>query len=123
MEVKNYIRFHVMGSFFSTSTSKEIDSWDVGEAAAMAEEYAADNKVTLIGFRFYTKEVGSDIEIKHSPDYYLGGTVKTLEDIEQEHNPAYEILLGNMKRNGWDKVIFINDRVYTLYEGDIVLSE
>ena len=60
-----------------------------------------------------------------SPMYYLGGTILTLEEIEAKNDPNDNILISNMKCNGFDRVV-VNSNSYRwtqpLYKDDIVLQ-
>jgi hypothetical protein len=37
--------------------------------------------------------------------YYLGGTVRTLDEVRAANDPDERILLTNMQANGYDRVI------------------
>ena len=114
IEVKqDYVVFYSPGTFVSEETSKEVDSWDVDAAAEMAKSIKERHGAVPYGFRFNTRgreegEMDSRV-IAKSPFYFLGGTVKTLEQVEAENNPDNHILISNMKCNGYDMVIANNN--------------
>lgn len=103
MLTKHFVVYSFPGSLFSETTSQEIDSWDPDKAKAKAPKGA-------FSFQFITKgrrddELDSKI-IDRSGNYYLGGTLYTLDDVEQGKMPgSTDILLTNMRGNGWNTVI------------------
>lgn len=126
---KNFVVFYSPGTFVPEETEKEISSWDVDLASEMAESIQERHGATPFGFRFLTKTREGDewnVKItKNSGIYYLGGVVKTLEDIEKENKKENEILLSNMKVNGYKRVI-VNENSYrftaVLNDDDVVLD-
>jgi hypothetical protein len=81
------------------------------------------------GFRFITrgrdKNALDSKVIKESKMYYLGGIIKTLKEIKSEGNPDNDILISNMRCNGYDRIIEnTNSYRWTapLREGDVVLQ-
>ena len=106
---KHFVTFYSPGSFVSESTSKEIDSWDVEQAKEMARSIRERHGATPYGFRFSTHERGDDEldskAVARSVMYFLGGRIRHLDFIILENRPDEQILISNMKINGWDRVV------------------
>ncbi len=126
---QHYVTFYSPGTFVSEENVVAIDSWNVNEAIAMARTILQRYNATPYGFKFTTRSRKDDeLDSKttdHSPIYYLGGTIETVEEIEARNDPKERILLSNMKNNGYDKVIVnTNSWKFTgfLREDDIVLD-
>ena len=125
---KNFVVFCSPGTFVAEQDTKEIESWNVEEAIEMAKSIKQRHGAYPYGFYFITRgrrqnELDSRIR-KTSGIYYLGGTVKTLEDVKAENDPGNRILISNMECNKWDRVIVTNGWGWTLplEKGDIVLD-
>ena len=124
---KHFVTFYSPGTMFAEETSKEIDSWDVNKAIELSKSIVVRYNATPYGFIFSTSE-STDWEprqIAKSPMYYLGGTIKTLEDVESENNPEDHILIQNMRFNGYNRIIENNNSwksVHPLNDDDIVLQ-
>lgn len=106
---KHFVTFYSPGSFVAEMTSKEIDAWDVEKAKEMARNIKERHSATPYGFRFSTRERGeNDLDSKEvaaSNMYYLGGRIRHLDFIIIENKPDEQILISNMKINGYDRVI------------------
>lgn len=106
---KHFVTFYSPGTFVSESTTKDIDSWDVEKAKEMARSIVERHGAKPYGFRFSTRErTDSDLDSKtvaRSGMYFLGGTVRHLDFIILENKPDEQILISNMKMNGWDRVV------------------
>jgi hypothetical protein len=106
---KHFVTFYSPGTFFCEQTVKEIDAWDVHKATAMARTITERYGATPFAFVFSTRERTDNNldshEIARSGQYYLGGMIETMEDVERRSDPQEHILLNNMKINGWDKII------------------
>jgi hypothetical protein len=106
---KHFVTFCSPGTFFSETTTKDIDSWDVEQAQRMAQNIKERHNALPYGFYFTTRKRGeNDLDSKEtnkSPMYYLGGKVMTLADVKAENDPENEILISNMEINGYDKII------------------
>jgi len=106
---KHFVTFYSPGTFFTESTTKSIDSWDVEQAKEMAHTVMERYGATPHSFRFSTRERGKDDldskVTKNSPRYFLGGNILTLEDIKARRDKNDKILISNMEGNGWDRVI------------------
>ena len=126
---KHYVRFYSPGTFFSEQTEKEIEDWDVEKAKVMAHSIEERHAATPYGFRFITRERADDAmypkEVAGSSFYYLGGEVRTYEEVVADNNPDEKILRENMKMNGFKKVI-TNKNSYTVtmpFEDDDVILD
>ena len=126
---KDFVEYYSPGSFMAETTLEPIDSWDVATATEMAHGIKERHGATPYGFRFITKgrepdELDSKT-INKSNMYYLGGKVETVEEVEARNDPKEEILLSNMKCNGYDKII-VNDNSWRwtapLKDDDVVLD-
>ena len=110
---KHFVTFYSPGTFVAEESTKPIDAWDVETARIMAlgikERYGAKP----CGFQFSTRaRSDSDLDSKvtaKSPMYYLGGTVETLAEVEARATDKDQILLSNMRGNGYERVITNNN--------------
>ena len=106
---KHFVNFYSPGTFVSETTNIEIDSWDVEKAKELARTVKERHGATPYGFRFVTRERGpNDLDSKLSEQshmYFLGGRIRHLDFILIENRPDEQILISNMKMNGWDRVI------------------
>ena len=75
----------------------------------MARKVKERHGATPYGFQFFTKSRGKyDLdskETKTSHMYFLGGTVRTLAQVEADNKPAEEILRSNMRNNNYKRII------------------
>lgn len=131
---QHFVTFYSPGTFVSETTRHELDGWNVDAAVQLARDVVVRHGARPYGFRFstevkevvYTKGV-PDIKTKAetSPMYFLGGTVETLEQIEDRNLKSEEILRSNMRCNGYDRVL-VNTNSYKstwpLNKDDIVLD-
>lgn len=105
----HFVEFMSPGTFVSEKTTKPIDSWSVDKALQMAADVIERHGARPFGFRFITRERGeTDLDskvTKFSGIYYLGGTVRTIEDVERDALPDENILLANMRGNRWHRII------------------
>ena len=129
LEVSKYfVRFYSPGTFVAdTRVSKQpIDAWNVPLALKLSESIMEWHGARPYGFRFETwgrtaDELDSRI-VEKSGMYYIGGLVQTVADLEGD--PKNNVLIANMKGNGWDRVITsIKGYQWTqpLHADDIVL--
>jgi hypothetical protein len=106
---KHFVVFYSPGTFVHEESSIEIEKWDVEQAMKMADSITERNAATPFGFYFTTWGRSVDDldskEIDHSPMYYLGGKIETLEEIEARNDPDEQILIANMKSGDYKKVI------------------
>lgn len=126
---KHYVTFYSPGSFLPEETSEEIDSWDVDTAVKMAGEIVERYSARPYAFRFTTRGRRDDeFEpkiIDKSGIYYLGGTVRTAEEVLSGTDPDEEILRTNVKINGYKRIITnTNSWRFTgaLHDDDVVLD-
>jgi len=125
---KHFVTFFSPGTFFCEETTQRIESWDVDEAVKMSKGIVERYGAKPFAFQFSTRTRGVfDLDsktTKTSARYYLGGKVMTLLDV-QTQMPKEEILISNMKCNGWDKIIVNNTpwrSAQPLQKDDVVLQ-
>jgi hypothetical protein len=125
----HFVTFYSPGTFCAEDTTKPIASWDTDEACRMAHDIVERHAATPYGFRFSTRERGpNDLDSKetaHSPVYYLGGTVRTAEQVLAGTDPREDILRSNVKCNGYKRIITnSNSWKFTgaMHDGDVVLD-
>lgn len=126
---KHYVKFYSPGTMVAESTTKEISSWDTDKAVEMSKEIKERHAALPYGFQFITRERGEkdfdSKETKRSNMYYLGGTIYTVKDLENKHDPKYSTLISNMRCNNWDRVVENNNSwrwTQPLEKDDIVLD-
>lgn len=116
MALKQYVTFLIPGSFFPNEQTEEIFS----------RNQVLDIPDNCFAYQFFDREeVEQDGELlvgnkkNVSGRFYLGKTM-TAQEIEAEggHN---QILLANMKINGWDKVVKTRMGNYQPIEKDDVV--
>ena len=122
---KHYVTFFSPGTFVSEQDDREVDSWDVPTAVGMAAKIKQRHGATPYGFRFSTMESDGwePKTVKRSNMYYLGGTIKTLNDIPDV--PENRILRDNMISNSYTQVIENTNSwkvTMPLYADDVVLD-
>lgn len=105
----HFVTFCSPGTFVAETTCKEIASWSVKEALAMARGINERHGAKPFGFYFSTRgrsdtELDSR-EIKRSPFHYLGGVIETLEEVEARATEKDAVLLSNMRGNGTKRII------------------
>lgn len=128
VSIKHFVTFYSPGTFVSETTSLPIDSWDVDKAVEMSASIQERHGATPYGFFFTTRSNNNDMldskEAARSNMYYLGGEVRTVEEVEADNLPDEHILRSNMRFNKWDRVITNNNSwriTLPLREGDVVL--
>ena len=105
---KHFVTFVSPGTFMPETTCQGIDSWNVNEATKMARTIIERYNATPYSFHFTTHQNDGDLdskEVARSCNYFLGGTVLTLADIQARNDPADRILIGNMKGNNITRVV------------------
>jgi hypothetical protein len=125
---KHFVTFYSPGTFFFEETTKPINSWNVQEAFEMSRDITERYNAKPFGFRFSTRERQDDeLDSKvteRSNMYYLGGKIFTLEEIIARDDPNDEILIGNMKCNGYNRVVENTNSwkvVQPFHDGDVLL--
>lgn len=127
---KHFVTFYSPGTFVSEESTKEIASWDVPAAQAMAGDVEERYGAKPYGFRFSTRTRGpDDLDSKvtnTSPMYYLPHCkVETLAEIEARNDPKERILLLNMRGNGYDRIVVTTEGwrwTQPLSANDVVLT-
>lgn len=106
-----------------------IDAWDALAAVELAKSIDWLEGAKPFAFRFSTRELRDgefeSRETVKSQRFYLGGSVLTAEEIQQRNEPKDEILIANMKTNGWKSVVFTSGAAQIaqpLLTGDRVLD-
>ena len=106
---KHFVEFFSPGTFVAETNVEEIDKWDVDKAVEIAKTILQRYNARPYGFRFLTRVRGpfdfDSHEAERSNMYYLGGSVETYQEIKDRNDPKDEILLSNMKNNGYNRVI------------------
>lgn len=105
---QHFVTFYSLGTFLSETTCRPIDSWDITKSMEMARTIKERYDATPFGFRFSTHERGDmDMDSKKVADH------------------CDEILLSNMRSNGWKRVI-VNTNSFKLTQAmnddDVVLQ-
>ena len=117
---KHFVTFFSPGTFVAETTTKPITSWNVGAARAMATTITERYGARPYGLQFSTRSRGDDdLDSKvtdKSPMYYLGGQVRTIEEVEPDST-----LYWNMKSNHYSRVITTNGWTQPLNDEDVVL--
>ncbi len=126
---KHFVVFDSPGTFFYETSEVAIDSWDVEKAKGLARGITERYGAKPFRFKFVTMGREDDeldsYQIAKSCFYYLGGVIRTLEEVKAENNPDEHILRGNMESNGWNRVITNTNSWKTtqyLNDDDIVLD-
>lgn len=105
---KHFVTFVSPGTFVSETTDRKIDSWDVDEAVKIARTITERHSAKPHSFYFTTRQNDGDLdskEVARGCNYFLGGTVLTLEEIKARNNPDDRILISNMEGNGIARVV------------------
>lgn len=119
---KHFVTFYSPGTFFVETTTKPIDSWDPVEAVKLAKCVVERYNALPYGFRFYTKLVADPIpdgegdwletvpkDVDNSGVFFLGGKIRTIDEIESLGLEEEHILRSNMKCNDIPIVIENNN--------------
>lgn len=126
---QHYVTFYSPGTIVSEQTAKPVEAWNVDEAVAMARGIKERHGALPYGFAFSTRGRKADEldsrEVARSPFYWLGGRIETLEEVEARNDPKESILRGNMRGNGYDRIV-INDNSWRFIApfkaGDVMLD-
>ena len=126
---QHFCTFYSPGTFVSEQTTIPVERWDVEAAKLAAIAIVERHGATPYGFRFSTRGRGAhDLdskEIDSSGLYWLGGTVRTLAEVEADNLPDESILRSNMRGNNYAAVV-TNDNSWRftapLNDGDTVLD-
>lgn len=126
---QKFVIFFSPGTFFSEQTELPIFSHDVSKAIEMAHSIVERYGARPYGFVFTTRERKDDEldskEVYRSGVYYLGGRILTLAEVEARNDPKDEILLSNMRCNGFDRIVENRNSwlsTQPFREGDVLLD-
>lgn len=125
---KHFVTFLSPGTFVHETTEMPIDSWDASAAIKLARTITERLGATPFAFQFSTRgrsenELDSKV-VKESGRHYLGGDVFTVEELEALGDPSNNILISNMKGNGWKQCVINRNSwkiAQPLNDGDVVL--
>jgi hypothetical protein len=126
---RHFVEFLSPGTFVSETTEKPIDSWNVDVAVRMAADICERYNARPYGFRFITRgrkddELDSRV-LDRSGIYYLGGVVRTADEVLAGTDPDERILRSNVESNGFKRII-VNDNSWrfttALRDDDVVLD-
>jgi len=119
---KHFVTFYSPGTFFAESSRREIAEWDPALAVAMAKDVVERHGARPYGFRFSTDVVRDPVpdgeggtlrvegrQVADSPMHFLGGEVVTYDQVEARKDRKLDILLSNMRGNGWPLVIEVRN--------------
>lgn len=121
IKIIHKVTFYSPCTFISNATSRDIDSWDLKKAIAMADKISTNS--TKPYCFFFSKLRSADpiddgeggtlnVEqklISKSGQYFIKGKVVTFDEIMQRANPKEKTLLDNMRINEWPLVVFTNN--------------
>ena len=127
---EHFVTFLSPGTLVAESTTKWIKYWDTDEAVEIGSYVVERYGARPYAFYFTTKARTADeldsSEVARSPMYYMGGTIRTLAEVEAEEaeNSRKSILLQNMQCNKIDRVIVSEWGNWTqaLKKEDVVLD-
>jgi hypothetical protein len=107
---KHFVVFLSPGTFVSEISTFEIPSWDIELAQEMAHGIVERHGATPFGFYFETRSRGpgdldSSVTAQSKGVYYLGGVLRTAEEILAGTDPKEDILRFNVKYNHYKGVI------------------
>jgi hypothetical protein len=115
MMQQRYVTFVSPGTFFPESTTQEINAWDMEEAVKRARAVKERYGATPYSFHFTTRSrEDHELDAKEtarSCNYFLGGTVRTAEEVLAGTDPKEETLRWNVKHNGIKRVL-VNTNSY-----------
>lgn len=126
---RHFVEFLSPGTFVSEVTQKPIDAWNVDVAVRMAGEICERHNARPYGFRFITRgRKDDDLDSKvidRSGIYYLGGKIRTAEEVLAGTDPKERILRSNVERNSIKRIVENNNSwLFTapLNDDDVVLD-
>lgn len=126
---KHFVTFFSPGTFVHETTEQPIDAWDIEKAKDLAHGIVERYGATPFAFQFSTRTRGpDDLDSKvtaKSPNYYLGGKIETLAEVEARNDPKEEILRSNMRGNGYGEILVNTNSwkvVVPFRDGDVLLD-
>lgn len=115
---KAFVTFYSPGTFVAETTTKPIKSCDCRTAIRMSKKIKERYGATPFGFTFSKKLVADPIPdghggklevqpktVKESGTYYLGGVLRTYDEVEKDNKDDEDILRSNMWSNDWCIII------------------
>lgn len=106
---QHFVTFLSPGTFVSEQATQEVDDWDINAAVERAHTIVARHGATPYAFYFTTRGRGSEDldskEMDRSCQYFLGGKIETLADVEARNDPTESILRSNMRMNDIKRVL------------------
>lgn len=126
---KHFVEFASPGTFVPESSIVEIEAWDPKLAWQMAKDVIERHGAKPFGFHFLTRERREDELnsriVKRSTFYWLGGKIRTREEVEADNLPNEETLRWNMRTNNI-KALVVNENYWTytgaLGDDDTILT-
>lgn len=117
---KDFVVFMSPGTLFHETTEREVDGWNVEAATNMARGITERHGATPFGFYFITRSRGpNDLDSKVSKKsgrYYLGGTIRTADEVLAGTDPSEEILRSNVRANRIKRIL-VNDNSWRFTTG------
>ena len=117
--IQHFVKYLLPGSFFSNEEISPIQTWDVPTAQRQAPKGA-------FAFQFTTRSRGeADLDSKQTAQsgrYYLGGEVRTRDEVLAGTDPKEATLRDNVRYNKWNRIIKTPlGNTQLLDDGDTVL--
>lgn len=116
---RHYVTFRSPGTLFAEETTRPVKGWSaIKDAVAMAESIVERHGARPYGFFFSTRVEAPPVPdgeggtlqvqprtVETSGMFFLGGTLVTFDEITERRSDRAEILLSNMRCNGYPIVI------------------
>lgn len=126
---QHFVTFLSPGSFVHEQTVKQISSWNTDVAMEMARDIVERYNARPFAFYFTTRsrdehELDSKVS-ERSCTYFLGGEVRTAEEVLAGTDPEEDILRHNVKANGINRIIVNRNSfrsTHVLEDNDVVLD-
>ncbi len=126
---KNVVVFSSPGTFVHETSEYEVEEWDVDKAAEMARDIKERHGARPFGFMF--KRIGRKTgeldayTTASSVFYYLGGNIRTAEEVLAGDSPDESILRSNVRNNDIKRILVNNNSyrsTHSLDDDDVVLD-
>ena len=125
----HFVTYYSPGTFVPEETTRKIASWNVDDAVKGAFEIVERYGSRPFGFQFTTRgRSEADLDSKEtdrSPMYYLGGVVRTADEVLAGTAPDEYILRANVEGSSIKRVLVnTNSWKFTteLKDDDVVLD-
>lgn len=115
---KNYVEFYSPGTFVSECSRRPIAAWDILAAIELANGITERHSAKPYAFRFVTMLEGEPVsdgrggtlnvqprELKKSALHWLGGEVRTYDEVCAANLPDESILRDNMRCNRMSAIV------------------